>query len=101
MGIAKIGAIASALGMAAMFSMPANADHMSIHGEGWANMPNDIHNTRIDTRLSGDADAFKDFVRQGAGADSVNRYLDTTSVRGNRAMGADVGSKAMRGGRSR
>jgi len=48
------------------------ADHNSKWGEGWANMPNDIHNTRIDTR--GDNDAFRDFVRYGNGADSVNRF---------------------------
>ena len=28
----------------------ALADHNSKNGEGWANMPNDIHNTRIETR---------------------------------------------------
>jgi len=50
----------------------ASADHNSKWGEGWANMPNDIHNTRIDTR--GDNTAFRDFVRNGNGADSVNRY---------------------------
>jgi hypothetical protein len=40
-------------------------------------MPNDIHNTRIEDGLSGSE--FADFVRQGAGADTVNRYLDTTT----------------------
>ena len=54
----------------------AHADHMSPWGAGWANMPNDIHNTRIDTRLADDSDAFRDFVRYGEGADSVNQYLD-------------------------
>lgn len=42
-------------------------------------MPNDIHNTRIEDGLSGSE--FADFVRQGAGADTVNRYLDTTTPR--------------------
>lgn len=51
----------------------AQADHMSPWGPGWANMPNDIHNTRLDTR--DDNEAFFDFVRYGAGADSVNRFL--------------------------
>jgi hypothetical protein len=36
-------------------------------------MPNDIHNTRIDTR--GDNTAFRDFVRYGNGASSPNRFL--------------------------
>lgn len=51
----------------------AQADHMSPWGPGWANMPNDIHNTRLDTR--GDNETFFDFIRYGAGADSVNRFL--------------------------
>ena len=51
----------------------AHADHMSPWGSGWANMPNDIHNTRFDTR--GDNDAFRDFVMYGEGADSTNRFL--------------------------
>ncbi|MEJ2522545.1 MAG: hypothetical protein P8080_06655 [Gammaproteobacteria bacterium] len=58
------------------FSAQAFADHNSKNGEGWANMPNDIHNTRIETRTSGDAAAFKDFVKNGEGADSVNRFDD-------------------------
>ena len=57
-------------------SSAAWADHNSPWGPGWANMPNDIHNTRVDTRESGDNDTFRDFVRFGAGADSVNRCLD-------------------------
>jgi hypothetical protein len=61
---------------AAAFLAVAHADHMSPWGEGWANMPNDIHNTRMDTRLLDDDDAFRDFVMYGEGADSVNRSLD-------------------------
>lgn len=60
-----------------LISLPAMADHNSPMGEGWANMPNDVHNTRIDTREEDDNDAFIDFVYQGAGADSVNRFLET------------------------
>lgn len=52
---------------------PAHADHMSPWGEGWANMPNDIHNTRLDLR--DDNDAFRDFVQYGEGADTTNRWL--------------------------
>ncbi len=63
---------------ALVFSAQAVADHNSKNGEGWANMPNDIHNTRIETRESGDNEAFKDFVQHGDGADSVNRFDDGT-----------------------
>lgn len=53
-----------------------SADHNSPWGEGWANTPNDVHNTRIDTR--DDNEAFRDFVRQSNGASSVNRFSDST-----------------------
>jgi len=52
------------------------ADHNSIWGEGWANMPNDIHNSAIED----DQDTFMDLVQYGGGADSVNRYADTTDT---------------------
>ena len=61
---------------ALVFSAQAIADHPSKWGEGWANMPNDIHNTRVETRESGDNEAFRDFVQYGDGADSVNRFDD-------------------------
>jgi len=67
--------------LAAAVSAPALADHNSKWGEGWANMPNDVHNTRIDTR--GDDEAFRDFVKYGNGAESENRF-DTDAVRGQR-----------------
>ena len=41
-------------------------------------MPNDIHNTRIEDDLS--STEFRDFVAKGAGAATVNRYLDTTTL---------------------
>jgi hypothetical protein len=56
----------------------AMADHNSKNGEGWANMPNDIHNTRIETREADDNEAFKDFVKYGAGSRTENRF-DTDS----------------------
>ncbi len=71
----------------------AQADHPSPWGEGWASMPNDIHNTRVDT-MDDDNDAFIDFVRMGAGADSVNRFSTDDVERG----GSD---SAQRGGSSR
>lgn len=46
----------------------ALADHNSIWGEGWASMPNDIHDTRIDTLDSDASGDFIDFVSQGSGA---------------------------------
>ncbi|WP_405232451.1 hypothetical protein [Lentisalinibacter salinarum] len=65
LGITVLGALVSLWG-------PALADHNSKWGEGTANMPNDIHNSRIETM--GDNETFRDFVRKGNGADSVNRY---------------------------
>jgi len=44
----------------------AMADHMSIWGEGWANMPNEIHNLRMEYK--DDNDAFLAEVQYGAGA---------------------------------
>ncbi len=52
----------------------AYADHNSIWGAGSANMPNDIHNSAIED----DQDVFLDLVQYGDGADSVNRYDDST-----------------------
>ena len=43
------------------------ADHNSPMGAGTANMPNDIHNTRIED----DSETFMDLVQYGDGADSV------------------------------
>lgn len=61
--------------LAALLSVSALADHNSPMGAGWANMPNDIHNIQIEDDLSGTE--FSDVVSEGAGADTVNRYLDT------------------------
>ncbi len=74
--------------LAALLSVSALADHNSPHGAGWANMPNDIHNTRIEDGLSGPE--FRDFVRQGAGADTVNRYFDSTTTVSRGGSGASV-----------
>ena len=70
------------------------ADHNSVNGEGWANMPNDIHNTRIDT-LDSDSNEFTDFVRYGEGADSVNRFAtdDDTSAAESQRVTADTDSQ--------
>jgi len=53
---------------------PVLADHNSKNGEGWANMPNDIHNTRVETRENDDNAAFRDFVKYGEGSKTVNRF---------------------------
>ena len=67
----------------AFAAAPVFADHNSPNGEGWANMPNDIHNTRIETRETDDNEAFRDFVKYGEGADSVNRFAtDDSSAAG-------------------
>lgn len=75
------------------------ADHNSPHGAGWANMTNDIHNTVIEDGLRGTA--FRDFVSRGAGADSVNRYTDSTNnqSRSSRMGGSSRGGRNGGGGR--
>ena len=80
--------------LAALFSVSALADHNSPMGAGWANMPNDIHNIQIEDDLSGSE--FSDLVRQGAGADTVNRYLDSTTT-----LQSGSGSTASGGGSRR
>lgn len=82
--------------VATLLSGAAMADHNSVHGAGWANMPNDIHNARIEDNLS--SDEWRDFVSKGAGADTVNRYLDTDTVT-SRGMGDRVQSQRGGGGR--
>ena len=74
------------------------ADHNSPYGAGWANMPNDIHNTRIEDNLSGDA--WRDFVRQGNGARTDNRYLDSSTLPSQRTMSGprNVSAGGSRGG---
>ncbi len=74
-------------------SSAALADHNSKWGAGWANMPNDIHNTRIDTR--DDNDVFRDFVRYGNGAESENRFEPNVSGARNRTVRSDRQSSAM------
>jgi hypothetical protein len=56
------------------------ADHNSKNGEGWANMPNDIHNTRIETREADDNEAFREFVKYGNGSTTENRFASDETV---------------------
>ena len=76
------------------FGTQAFADHNSVWGEGWANMPNDIHNTVVEGDLSGSD--FMEFISGGAGADSVNRYADDTN--GNSR--SDLNGGSSNGGRT-
>lgn len=71
----KIALLAAVTSLA--FSIQVSADHNSIWGESWANMPNDIHNTVVEDDLNGRD--FMEFISGGAGADSVNRYADDNS----------------------
>ena len=59
------------------------ADHNSKNGDGWANMPNAVHDYRIDIRgdtaepmqAQGKSDEFTAWVQYGAGAASENCTL--------------------------
>lgn len=87
-------------GGAALVQQSAIADHNSPNGAGWARMPNDIHNTRIDTL--GNNAGFRDFVRYGNGADSTNRYWSDSSYgRGSRSNVQGYGSGQGNGDRHR
>ncbi len=80
--------LATCLTGGVLVTTTAYADHNSVWGEGWANMPNDIHNTRIETLDVEDGNTiFTDFVREGGGADSVNDAVLDPDVElpGNRA----------------
>ena len=99
----KSNLLKSLLALSFLAATAVQADHNSIWGEGLANMPNDIHNTRIDT-MDDDTDSFIDFVSSGAGSDSVNRFLDddVTSGSGSSATTSTRGGSqaTSRGGRS-
>jgi hypothetical protein len=85
--------------VAIAFTAGVSADHNSPFGEGWAGMPNDIHNTVVEDDLSGQD--FMDFVSQGSGADSVNRYTDDDTNGGRPSVtGGGNGGGNSRGGRS-
>jgi len=64
---------------------PVFADHNSKNGEGWANMPNDIHNMRIETSEADDNEAFKDFVKYGESSTSENRFATDDTASPNQA----------------
>jgi len=89
--------------LASLAAAPAMADHNSIWGAGKANMPNDIHNTRIEEANTGlmTSDEWRDFVSKGAGAETVNRYLDDRTLPSQTSMnsGVDRSAQVARGGR--
>jgi len=88
--IMRMQSLTLAVGSALLLvAAPGMADHPSKNGEGWANMPNDIHNTRVETRESGDNESFREFVQYGEGADSVNRFAsdDTQPDQANQKKG--------------
>lgn len=66
------------------------ADHNSKNGDGWANMPNAVHDYRIDIRggtaepmqAQGKNDEFTAWVQYGNGAESVNCTLDGSGCDG-------------------
>ncbi|MGB5626565.1 MAG: hypothetical protein WBM61_12580 [Woeseiaceae bacterium] len=84
--------LASALLAAAGTSV---ADHNSKNGEGTANMPNDIHNTRVETMESNDNEAFRDFVKYGEGSKTVNRF-ESEETQPNKAIEQKGNAKAVK-----
>ena len=80
----RIVTLAVASGLLAV-AAPVIADHNSKNGEGWANMPNDIHNMRIETREADDNEAFRDFVKYGEGSKTENRFATDETARPNQA----------------
>ena len=77
---------------------PSLADHNSKNGEGTANMPNDIHNTRVDTLETNDNEAFRDFVKYGEGSTTVNRFEseETQPNQANERQGEEKGTSEQR-----
>ena len=73
---------------------PSIADHNSKNGEGTANMPNDIHNTRVETLETNDSEAFRDFVKYGEGSTTVNRFEseETQPNQANERQGEEKGT---------
>lgn len=55
-----------------LLSTTAMADHNSPNDADWANIPNHIHNTRIEDGLSGSG--FRDFIAGSAGARQNSGY---------------------------
>lgn len=88
--ISKKSVLALALSAGLVSTSSVWADHNSPMGAGTANMPNDIHNTRIED----DNETFMDLVQYGDGADSVNRYADTTDTTTTGVGGSSMGGSS-------
>jgi hypothetical protein len=80
-------------------SSVAVADHMSIWGEGWANMPNEIHNLRME--YQDDNDAFLSEVQYGAGAVTGGGNLNVTPGEGSAGSQVQGTVPVQTGGRDR
>jgi len=80
---------------------PSVADHNSKNGEGTANMPNDIHNTRIETLETNDSATFRDFVKFGEGSKTVNRFESEDTQPAQAAERRGEANAAMKQGESR
>lgn len=93
--------LATCLTSGALVMTSAYADHNSPMGEGWANMPNDVHNTRLDPTISDDE--FSELVQGGDLATEPNRYDDdttTTEPPASRAETQTTAGSSMGGSRS-
>ena len=83
-----------------LIAMAAQADHNSIWNEGWANMPNDIHNARVET-MDEDTATFVDYVRMGSGSEAANPDMTgSDAVGGSDPGGGSRNQAGTRGGRS-
>jgi hypothetical protein len=80
--------------MSGLIAMPALADHNSVWGPGFASMPNDVHNTRIEE--DPDQEDWTSLVQFGALASTPNRYLDDNAT--TTGSSADSASTPSRGG---
>ena len=80
--------------LGAVGSTPALADHNSPYGDCWANMPNNIHNTRVETRETDEQDAWLEFIQSGDANETINScLLDSTSTTTQGNAQTDSGSQ--------
>ncbi len=82
-----------------VISSLAMADHLSIWGEGWANMPNEIHNLRMEYK--DDNDAFLSEIQYGAGAVTGGGNANVTPGEGSAGSQTQGTMPVQTGGRDR
>ncbi len=75
------------------------ADHMSIWGEGWANMPNEIHDLRMEYK--DDNAAFLSEIQYGAGAITGGGNPNTSPGEGSQGNQVQGVVPVQTGGRDR